>query len=77
MPASSPTNIEVGARIDLDHSTVSRIRRGQRRPSLASMLRIQRQYGWSLADQAGAIVSGNYGPDFERVLRAERAGLAE
>lgn len=70
---SSPTNTEVAARIALNHSTVSRIRRGERRPSLASMLRIQGQYGWSLSDQAASIVAGKYGADFERVLRAELA----
>lgn len=71
MSTPAPTNTAVATRIDLDHSTVSRIRRGERRPSLASMLRIQEQYRWSLADQANSIVNNTYGTDFERILRQE------
>lgn len=66
--ATPPTNTEVGARIGLDHSTVSRIRRGERNPSIAVMLKIQDAYDWKIEQQALAALAGKYGEQFEQVL---------
>lgn len=48
------TNREVGDRIGLSHSSVSRIRAGERIPSVDVMVVIQTQYGWTLPDQVKA-----------------------
>jgi len=48
------TNRQVGDRIGLSHSSVSRIRAGERIPSVDVMVVIEREYGWTLADQVTA-----------------------
>jgi transcriptional regulator with XRE-family HTH domain len=63
-----PTNHEVGARIGLSHSGVSRIRSGTRLPSVPVMSKIASEYGWDLNDQVEARYHGSYHVEFERVL---------
>lgn len=63
-----PTNHEVGSRIGLSHSGVSRIRSGDRLPSVPVMAKIATEYGWSLDDQVEARAHGSYHVDLERVL---------
>lgn len=65
------TNPEVGKRIGLSYSAVSRIRSGDRYPSLAVMRKIDKAYGWPLAEQLELIPEGGtrdmrYAHEFER-----------
>jgi transcriptional regulator with XRE-family HTH domain len=48
------TNEVIGVKIGLSHSAVSRLRRGQRLPSVPTMVAIERVFGWSVADQVKA-----------------------
>ncbi|HXJ66020.1 MAG TPA: helix-turn-helix transcriptional regulator [Actinomycetota bacterium] len=77
MPTTS-TNRELGARIGLSHSSISRIRHGQRLPSLAVMRAIERELGWALADQLKA--RDRFEKDnlayAKALARAERAAAA-
>ena len=45
------TNGEIGKLIGLSYSAVSRLRRGERLPSIAVMVAIQEAFGWSITDQ--------------------------
>ena len=45
------TNEEIGKLIGLTYSAVSRLRRGERLPSVEVMLAISEQFGWGVADQ--------------------------
>lgn len=69
------TNPEVGKRIGLSYSGVSRIRSGDRYPSLAVMRKIREAYGWSLADQQALIPDKgrnmDYASEFERRINAQ------
>lgn len=64
------TNPEVGKQIGLSYSGVSRIRSGDRYPSLAVMRKIREAYGWPLADQQALIPDRgrnmDYALEFER-----------
>jgi len=70
------TNVDVGAAIGLAHSTVSRIRSGERVPSIDIMMEIDKQYGWSIAEQAKARADGDYAPKFEEILVKKYGSLA-
>lgn len=67
------TNGEIGKLIGLSYSAVSRLRRGERLPSIGVMVAIQDVFGWSIADQvfvrsyAGA---GGYAQAFNNELDA-------
>ncbi|QXJ40737.1 hypothetical protein [Curtobacterium phage Parvaparticeps] len=61
----APTNSEVAARIGLTHSGVSRLRSGQRNPSIVVMRNIENQYGWEVGDQVNAIESDTFHAEFE------------
>lgn len=71
------TNPEVGKRIGLSYSGVSRIRSGDRYPSLAVMRKIREAYGWSLADQQALIPDKGrdmaYAEEFERRVNDQAA----
>lgn len=73
-----PTNPEVGKRIGLSYSGVSRIRSGDRYPSLAVMRKIREAYGWSLADQQALIPDTgrnmDYAAEFERRIATHPNG---
>jgi transcriptional regulator with XRE-family HTH domain len=64
------TNPEVGKRIGLSYSGVSRIRSGDRYPSLAVMRKIRDAYGWPVGDQQALIPDHGrnmaYAHEFER-----------
>jgi transcriptional regulator with XRE-family HTH domain len=45
------TNEEIGKLIGLSHSGVSRLRRGERLPSIDVMVAIATHFDWSVADQ--------------------------
>jgi transcriptional regulator with XRE-family HTH domain len=62
--AASPTNEELAELLEVSHATVSRIRSGDRLPSLAVMDRIRTLLNWSLDDQADARTRGVYHEQF-------------
>ena len=70
------TNVQVGDDIGLAHSTVSRIRSGDRLPSIDIMVEIARVYGWSVERQIEARMADRYTGRFERML-VERFGAED
>lgn len=65
---ASVTNQRVADDLGITHSAVSRIRSGDRRPSLTVMLTIHERFDWSLDRQALAWSLGEYAAGFEAVL---------
>ena len=65
---SSITNERVGEDLDISHSMVSRIRSGDRTPSLGVMLKMHEDWGWPLEEQALARALGKYAEEFEAQL---------
>lgn len=59
------TNVELGKVLGLDHSSISRLRRGERGASIDVMLRIEDLWRWTVRDQRAALKSGTYGLKFE------------
>lgn len=69
MEHAAITNREVGDRIGLTHSSVSRLRCGSRGPSFDTMCRIVREFDWTISQQIVAKTSAEgYGHHFEKVL---------
>lgn len=62
------TNQRVADDLGITHSAVSRIRSGDREPSIALGARIAVLFNWSLDDQAKAMRVGNYSVLFEQRL---------
>lgn len=62
------TNSSAAAQLQVSASTVSRLRAGLRRPSFDLMLRIRREFGWSLDEQAEALTFGSYGHELDIIL---------
>jgi hypothetical protein len=62
---------------------VSRLRSGERRPSVRMMMEVKRLLSWSLDDQAAALERGDWAAQFtgrmdrRRVRRRMRRGRAE
>lgn len=65
---STVTNQRVADDLGVTHSMISRIRSGERHPSLVLASRISRVLDWPLQDQVNSINAGNYGPLFEQRL---------
>lgn len=65
---SAVTNQRVADDLDITHSMVSRIRSGDRHPSLVLACRISKTFDWSLQDQVNSINAGNYAALFEQRL---------
>lgn len=72
----SISNKEIGRQLGVSHAQISRIKSGDRLPSLQTMLRIQETLGWSLADQAVLHQQADrseYAAEFNRrIAEAER-----
>lgn len=68
--ATMATNEEIGQRIGLSHSGVSRIRSGGRTPNIQTMGRIERACGWTIEEQSRAAAQGRmfYAREFNRRL---------
>lgn len=64
------TNAEIGERIGLSYSGVSRIRAGNRIPNRETMQRIEDATGWTLEQQSRAAAEGKYPAEFERLVMA-------
>jgi hypothetical protein len=62
------TNVALGKLLGLDHSSVSRLRRGQRGCSVQVMLRLDEVLGWTVREQVNAFDAGTFGPDLESRL---------
>lgn len=71
--AKEPTNASVAARINMTNAGVSRLRRGNRHPSVSVMRAIQKEYGWSMIEQYAAMQHKRYAVEFERVLKEDHA----
>lgn len=66
------TNEDIGRKLELSHSAVSRLRRGERLPSVEVMVRIASHFGWDVVDQVAVRVSdgaGVYAEHFERHIQ--------
>jgi transcriptional regulator with XRE-family HTH domain len=68
------TNEEIGQRIGLSHSGVSRIRSGGRIPNLVTMGRIEQATGWTIEEQSRAAATGrlNYTIEFVKRVCADQ-----
>lgn len=64
-PASRLTNVALGQLIGLDHTSVSRLRRGERRCSTAVMIRIEELFDWPVRKQYAAINNGTFAEELE------------
>lgn len=73
---NSITNTQIAEDIGLTHSGVSRIRSGDRLPSISVMAKIADVYGWSPDSQMAARFHGKYPERFEEVLEAHYAAKA-
>ena len=62
------TNQKVGEDLGISHSMVSRIRSGDRRPSLEVMYQMHAEWNWPLDVQAFSWSMGTYARDFEAEL---------
>lgn len=68
MDRSPVTNQRVGEDLGVSHSMISRIRSGDREPSIHLMMRIRDVLDWDITSQATAIGEGDYGVHFEAIL---------
>jgi transcriptional regulator with XRE-family HTH domain len=62
------TNQKVADDLGITHSAVSRIRSGDRRPSLDVMLKMHEEWKWPLDVQAFCLTMGTYTENFEAEL---------
>lgn len=64
------TNVAIAEKLAVDHSTVSRIRSGQRYPSRELMRRISEAFGWKVVHQLDLLPDRGrnlrYAQEFER-----------
>lgn len=60
------TGAEAAERLGVSESTISRIRSGERRPSLDLMIGIAALFSWSMDEQATAIVDEVYEAEFTK-----------
>jgi len=75
MTAAAASNAQVGKAIGMSHSGVSRIRSGDRLPSVERMVEIENAYGWKTDDQIKARSAGRYAAAFEQVLADKYGAL--
>lgn len=59
------TNVALGQLLGLDHSSASRLRRGERGCSVAVMLRIEDLFRWSVREQHTAFQNGTFARELE------------
>lgn len=62
----APTNVQIGALIGMGYTGISRIRTGDRHPSIEAMRRIERALEWPCSDQIEWRERGKYAEEFER-----------
>jgi len=59
------SNPEVAALLHLDFTFVSRLRTGQRQPSITTLAKVREIFGWSIDEQVDAILADDYHIQFE------------
>lgn len=62
------TNVQVGKDLGVTHVTISRIRSGDRLPSLDLMVKIESLTRWKISAQTRERQGGTYAAAFERAL---------
>lgn len=62
------TNKEVGEKLGISETAVSRYRTGMRHPKFPVQQAIARVFDWSVSDQAIAHSEGRWGAEFEKAL---------
>lgn len=72
-PVPRVTNQELGELIGLSHSSVSRLRSGERGTSTTVMLQIEKVLKWDLHDQIQRRDDGTYAQELERLASAWKA----
>lgn len=65
---SDMTNESVAELLGISHSMVSRMRSGDRFPSVRLMTRIEVTFGWKMSAQAKVFGTVRYADGFERAL---------
>lgn len=68
-----PTNKAVADKLGMSESGVSRLRSGDRMPSLSLMQRIQEAYGWSVQQQSDHRAAGTWTTGFEAAVTLHEA----
>lgn len=68
-PPTTYTAEGLAAALGVSLATISRLRSGDRRPSMALMSRIEKELGWSIETQARAWINGNWHLKFETRIR--------
>jgi transcriptional regulator with XRE-family HTH domain len=63
------TNVDLGAKLGISHAQVSRLRSGDRSPTLATLVSVQKTLGWPVADQVKAFEVGTYAAGFEDAIK--------
>jgi transcriptional regulator with XRE-family HTH domain len=66
------TGAEMALLLGCSEATVSRLRSGERTPSVRMMNEIRRVLAWSVEQQAAAIEQGSYGPIFTNLMDKRR-----
>lgn len=64
-----PLNTDVAERLGISSASVSRFRGGSRVPRIDIMRKIEKVYGWTVAEQATAHGEGTYATEFEAAIR--------
>lgn len=67
-PVPRISNQQLGQLIGLSHSSVSRLRSGERGTSVEVMLKVEKLLGWDLHDQIAHRDKGQYASKLERLL---------
>lgn len=68
-PVKLPTNRQIGLRLGVSETSVSRYRSGNRIPSIEVQTKIEQVLGWSVSAQAVARSKEGWTKGFERALR--------
>lgn len=68
------TNREVATALGLSESGVSRLRSGDRLPSLGLMQKIEAAYGWKVQEQSDARAANRWTDAFSDLLVTEKLG---
>lgn len=62
------TNQRVAEELGVTHAHISRIRSGDRLPSISLVRTIEAKFGWSIAEQIADLDPERYADAFEKVL---------
>lgn len=67
------TNQALATRLGVTHSAISRLRSGARKPSVATMRAVEREFDWPIGEQWASTLDGTYAEKFESRLRVGSA----